>query len=49
METNLITKILLSVFVLHLVIGFGYMIYKLSPLSTDKKKADVQPEDQDSE
>jgi hypothetical protein len=41
METDLITKILVGLFVAHLVIGFSYMIYKLSPLSTDKKK----PED----
>ncbi len=38
METDLVTKILLGLFVAHLVIGFSYMIYKLSPLSADKKK-----------
>lgn len=43
METDFVTKVLLTLFVTHLVVGFSYMIYKLSPLSADKKK----PEDKE--
>lgn len=31
------TKIGLIIIVLHLIIGFGYMIYMLSPRKEDKK------------
>jgi len=31
-------KIGLIVIVLHLLIGFGWLIYKLSPRKSDKKK-----------
>jgi hypothetical protein len=27
--------------ILHFVVGFGYLIYKLSPRKSDKKKEDV--------
>jgi len=26
--------------ILHIVVGFGYLIYKLSPRKSDKKKED---------
>jgi len=29
------------VVILHFVIGFGYLIYKLSPRKSDKKKNDT--------
>jgi len=35
---NLWTKIGLIVIILHLLIGFGWLIYKLSPPKKSKKK-----------
>jgi len=35
-------KIGLAVIVLHLVIGFGWLAYKLSPKKEDKKTKDNQ-------
>ena len=46
METNLLTKILLIVFVLHLVVGFGYMIYRLSPRKSDKEIENADDNDE---
>ena len=34
------TQILLWVIVLHFVVGFGYLMYKLSPRKGDKKEDD---------
>jgi len=35
---NIWVKIGLIVIVLHLLIGFGWLIFKLSPRKSDKKK-----------
>jgi len=34
------TIIIIIVLVLHFVVGFGYLIYKLSPKKGDKKEVD---------
>lgn len=34
-ETSLLVKILVAIVILHLIAGFGYMIYKLSPREGD--------------
>ncbi len=33
---GIFTKIILGIIVLHLIIGFGWLIYKLSPRPNDK-------------
>ncbi len=33
---SLTTKIILGLIVLHLLVGFGWLIYKLSPRKDDK-------------
>ncbi len=38
-------KIGLIVIVLHLVVGFGWLIYKLSPRKSDKKEKDSLQDD----
>lgn len=43
-ETNLITQILLGLVVLHFVVGFGFLIYKLSP----RKKESEEKTNEDS-
>ena len=40
-ETDTFTKILLILIILHFVVGFGYLIYKLSP---QKKKDSTENE-----
>ena len=30
--------VIMAIIILHFVIGFGYLIYKLSPKKSDKKK-----------
>lgn len=42
METDILTKVLLILIVLHLVVGFGYMIYRLSPRKGEKNKQDTE-------
>lgn len=39
------TQILLWLIVLHLVVGFGFVIYKLSPRKGDKKNEDSSDEE----
>lgn len=34
---NLTTKIILALIALHLVVGFGWLVYKLTPRKTDKE------------
>jgi hypothetical protein len=34
------------VVILHFVLGFGYLIYKLSPRKNDKKKEEVADEEE---
>jgi len=38
-------KIGLIVIVLHLLLGFGWLIYKLSPKKTDRKKSNKENTD----
>ncbi len=33
-----VTTIVIIILALHFVVGFGYLIYKLSPRKEDKKK-----------
>jgi Tfp pilus assembly protein PilO len=42
---SITTKIILALIALHLVIGFGWMIYKLSP----KKKSGEQSDNDEEE
>ena len=35
-DPDLFTKILLILIILHFIVGFGYMIYKLSPKKKDE-------------
>lgn len=41
-----ITLIIIILIVLHLVVGFGWLIYKLSPRKEDKKKLDNNSEEE---
>lgn len=40
MNSDLWTKIIMLILVLHFVAGFGYLMYKLSPKKEDKKEED---------
>ena len=35
------TYIIAAIIILHFVVGFGYLIYKLSPRKSDKKKKET--------
>ena len=37
---SIATKIILGLIVLHLVIGFGWLVYKLSPRDNDRPEGD---------
>ena len=39
---------IMAVVILHFVVGFGYLIYKLSPRKSDKKKNEL-PDDNENE
>lgn len=38
LTSNFWNYIFITVIMLHLVVGFGYLMYKLSPKKEDKKK-----------
>ncbi len=38
MDSDMWSKIIMLIIVLHFVAGFGYLIYKLSPQKGDKKE-----------
>lgn len=38
MDSDFWSKIIMLVIVLHFVIGFGYLIYKLSPQKENRKE-----------
>jgi hypothetical protein len=40
METGFWEKIIMAIIVLHFIVGFGYLIYKLSPRKGDHKGED---------
>lgn len=42
---SILTKIILSLIVLHLLAGFGWLMYKLSPRKGDKNKAGEDGQD----
>lgn len=45
METsNFWYYFIMVVVILHFVVGFGYLIYKLSPRKSDKKKNEMSDE-----
>jgi len=45
METsNFWYYFIMVVVILHFVVGFGYLIYKLSPRKSDKKKKEMSDE-----
>lgn len=35
--SNFWTYVVIAIVILHILIGFGYLIYKLSPKKSDKK------------
>ena len=35
---SLITKIVIGIIVLHLIVGFGWLMYMLAPRKSDKKE-----------
>ena len=37
---------IMVVVILHFVVGFGYLIYKLSPRKSDKKEKEINQSDQ---
>lgn len=37
-ETSIVVKIVIAIIVLHLVVGFGFLMYKLSPRKGDQKE-----------
>ena len=42
---SVLTKIILGLIVLHLLAGFGWLMYKLSPRKEDKNKAGEEEQD----
>ena len=44
MDISITTTIILAVILLHLVVGFGYLIYKLSPKEGDKTLEELDEE-----
>lgn len=34
---SLVTNIIIGIIVLHLIVGFGWLMYKLAPRKSDKK------------
>lgn len=40
---------IMAVVILHFIIGFGYLIYKLSPKKSDKRKEEFNKNDKISE
>ena len=36
--SNFWTYVVIAIVILHFLIGFGYLIYKLSPKKSDKKE-----------
>lgn len=38
MQTGFWEKIVMAIIVLHFIVGFGYLVYKLSPRKEDKKE-----------
>lgn len=34
---SIVTNIIVGIIVLHLIVGFGWLLYKLSPRKSDKK------------
>lgn len=38
MELSLATKIIIGIIVLHLIGGFGWLLYKLSPRKSDSQE-----------
>jgi hypothetical protein len=43
-DSNFWYYFIMVVVILHFVLGFGYLIYKLSPRKNDKKKGEVLDE-----
>jgi len=39
-ESNFWLYFIMAIVIAHFIIGFGYLIYKLSPKKKDKKKDD---------
>ena len=39
------TQLILIIVVLHFVVGFGYLVYKLSPRKKDKHRRDALDKD----
>jgi len=37
-ETNLWIYIIIAIVLLHILVGFGYLVYKLMPKKKDKEK-----------
>ena len=40
-DSNFWYYFIMVVVILHIVVGFGYLIYKLSPRKSDKKKKET--------
>ena len=40
--SNLVTNIVVIIIVLHLIVGFGFLVYKLSPREEDKLEDDLK-------
>ena len=44
-DSNFWYYFIMVVVILHFVLGFGYLIYKLSPRKSDKKEEDLSEKD----
>ena len=44
-DSNFWYYVIMVVVILHFILGFGYLIYKLSPRKSDKKKDDALDKD----
>ncbi len=47
LSSNFWYYVIMAIVILHVVVGFGYLIYKLSPKKSDKEKSKKSKENQD--
>ncbi len=48
-DSNFWYYVIMAVVILHFVIGFGYLIYKLSPKKSDKKEKETTEKNEELE
>ena len=44
MELGIFEKFIMAVIVLHFIVGFGYLVYKLSPRKEKTEESETEPQ-----